>query len=492
MNDSHDLELIIRSRIPIVVIESSEERRVIALLHSLETRTGLPLYVWTVTEGLQREAPGYNAQRHNARPTDVLGHIKSSGQPGIYALLDFHPYLDDPVHVRLLKDIALVQEETRQTIVLLSHRMEVPPELAGYSARFDLSLPDQAALRRVVMEVAESWARSNAGARVRTDPRSFELLVQNLSGLTIADARRLARKAIYDDGAISQSDLPAVMRAKYELLNRDGILTFEYDTEQFSELGGLQRLKAWLEQRRAAFLAAVTGDAGDVPKGVLLLGVQGCGKSLAAKAISGVWGVPLLRLDAGAMYNKYHGETERNLRETLQAAEALAPCVLWIDEIEKAVGGQDNDSGTSRRVLGGLLTWLAEKRAPVFVVATANEIDQLAPELVRKGRFDEVFFVDLPKPDVRALIFAIHLRKRGYVSEHFDLTRLAQASEGFSGAEIEQAVVSAVYAANGRGELLDERHIAAELAQTRPLSVIMAERVAALRAWAAQRTVPTD
>ncbi|MEJ2508632.1 MAG: AAA family ATPase [Gammaproteobacteria bacterium] len=494
MNDSHDLELLIRSRIPIIVIESTEERRVVRLLKSMEAATGLALYVWSVTEGLHRLEEGYSPQRHNAKPQDVLGHIKSSGHAGIYALLDFHPYLDDPVHVRLLKDIALVASETRQTIVLLSHEVTVPPELRSFTARFDLDLPDRDAVRRIVMDVAEEWAQANNGRRVRTDAQSFQLLVQNLVGLTASEARRLAIKAVHDDGAITHDDLPAVMKAKYDLLNRQGILHYEYETEHFSNVGGLQHLKAWLDQRRHVFLepAPEGRPSLDIPKGVLLLGVQGCGKSLAAKAVAGVWGVPLLRLDFGALYNKYHGETERNLRESLRTAEVLAPCVLWVDEIEKAVGGEDHDGGTSRRVLGTLLTWMAEKQAPVFIVATANDIQSLPPELVRKGRMDEVFFVDLPKAEVRARIFAIHLEKRGLEPQAFDLARLAQLSDGFSGAEIEQSIVSAVYAARAQGEALNDQYLSAEIGQTRPLSALMAERIAALRAWAAERTVPAD
>jgi len=494
MTDSHDLELLIRSRIPIIVIESGEERRVIGLLKSLEASTGLPLYVWSVTEGLRRLEEGFSPQRHNAKPQDVLGHIKASGHAGIYVLLDFHPYLDEPVHVRLLKDIALVAEQSRQTLVLLSHRVSAPPELKSFTARFALELPDRAALRRIVMDVAEEWAGANNGRRVRADAQSFQLLVQNLMGLSAREARRLATKAIYDDGAITHDDLPAVMRAKYDLLNQEGILHYEYDTEQFSNVGGLRHLKDWLEQRRQAFLepASEDGPQLDRPKGVLLLGVQGCGKSLAAKAVAGVWGVALLRLDFGSLYNKYHGETERNLRESLHAAEVLAPCVLWVDEIEKAIGGEEGDGGTARRVLGTLLTWMAEKQAPVFIVATANDIESLPPELVRKGRMDEVFFVDLPKAEVRAHIFAIHLKKRGLAPDDFDLARLAQLSEGFSGAEIEQSIVSALYAAQAQDEPMGVGHLEAEIRRTRPLSTLMAERIAALRAWAGERTVAAD
>jgi len=257
-------------------------------------------------------------------------------------------------------------------------------------------------------------------------------------------------------------------------------------------VGGLHNLERWLGQRRAAFLHEGQAQKLDVPRGILLLGVQGCGKSLAAKAVAGSWGVPLLRLDFGRLYDKYVGETERNLRDCLRTAEVMAPCVLWVDEIEKGLATGDNDGGTSRRVLGTLLTWMAENDRPTFVVATANDVRSLPAELVRKGRLDEIFFVDLPKPEVRGRIFEIHLRKREQDPGLFDLERLAAASAGFSGAEIEQAVVSALYAAHAQDAPLTTGHVLDEIQRTRPLSVFMAERVADLRNWAADRTVPAD
>jgi len=281
------------------------------------------------------------------------------------------------------------------------------------------------------------------------------------------------------------------MKAKYELLNTDGVLAFEYETANFADVGGLTRLKSWLEQRRAVFHGE-SPKGMDTPKGTLLLGVQGCGKSLAAKAVAGIWNVPLLRLDFGSLYNKYHGESERNLREALKTAEIMAPCVLWMDEIEKGIAVGDNDGGTSRRMLGTLLTWMAEKKAPVFIVATANDIERLPPELVRKGRFDEIFFVDLPKPDARTTILEVHLTKRGIEPSDIDLELLVAASEGFSGAELEQAIVAGLYSAHALKLELNTQHLLNEIKQTKPLSVVMAEKIGELRAWAADRTVPSD
>jgi SpoVK/Ycf46/Vps4 family AAA+-type ATPase len=257
-------------------------------------------------------------------------------------------------------------------------------------------------------------------------------------------------------------------------------------------VGGLQKLKKWLLQRKPAFLAEAGASHLDAPKGILLIGVQGCGKSLAAKAGAGVFGVPLLRLDFGALYNKYHGETERNLRETLKTADVMTPCVLWIDEIEKGLAGRNSETGTSQRVLATFLTWLAEKKNRVFVVATANDISSLPPELVRKGRFDEIFFVDLPTREIRAEIISIHLAHRGQLPEQFDLDLLAEVSNGFSGAEIEQAIVSALYEAHAQRGALATEHVLAAIEGTRPLSVVMAENISTLRHWAAGRTVSCD
>jgi AAA+ superfamily predicted ATPase len=492
MEHGHDLELIIRSRVPIVVIESHEERRALDMLRPMATRLALPLFMWKITEGLRRLDLDYPPQRYNIEPPAVLGHIKSTRQAGVYVLLDFHPYLTEPVNVRLLKDIALGYEQTPRTVVLLSGNINLPAELKRFSARFDLALPGPDDLKHLVQGVANEWAAGNGGRRVKADPRAFELLIRNLAGLTSSDARRLARNVIYDDGAITADDLPTVMSAKYQLLDKGGVLSFEYDTARFSDVGGQQRLKRWLEQRKSVFNSTRAVPGLDPPKGILLLGVQGCGKSLAAKAVAGIFGVPLLRLDFGALYNKYYGETERNLREALKTAEVMAPCTLWMDELEKGLATQDSDDGVSRRVLGALLTWMAERRAQIFLVATANDIAALPPELVRKGRFDEIFFVDLPRAEIRERIFAIHLAKRELDPAEFDLEALAAGSEGFSGAEIEQAIVSALYTTHAAEQRLSTEQILAEIDQTRPLSVVMAEHIAALRDWAAGRTVPSD
>ena len=494
MNDSRDLQLVLDSGTPLVAIDTTDEERVLHLLKTLtlgqSAKAYRPLFRWTITDGLQRVDLDLEPQRHNAAAEDVLRHIRAIDKPGIFALLDFHPFLAEPLNVRLLKDIALAARSSQLVVLLIGHRIEIPQELAPFAARFVLRVPD-AVERRAIVERCLAEYREETGQRTATDATALELLVKNLAGLAHADTERLARNAIRDDGAITATDVPAVMKAKHELLGRSGALAFEYETVPLADVAGFRRLKTWLAQRRPAF-AAERPPALDRPKGILLIGVQGCGKSLAAKAAASAFGLPLLRLDFGALYNKYHGETERNLREALRSAETLSPCVLWLDEIEKSVATGHDESGTARRVLGTLLTWLAERNSPVFLVATANQVDELPPELIRKGRFDEVFFVDLPGPKNRAEILAIHLRRRDIAPEQLNLAELVAATDGFSGAELEQGVVAALYAAHAARSGATQEHFAAAFRQTRPLSVLMAERVTALRAWAAARTVPAD
>ncbi len=484
-----ELAALLRSRIPLIVIQTRDEDRARTMLRASSRRSGpaLPVFEWRVTEGLRRvDVDMGSGQRFNSDPTHVLNSIRM-GIAGVYVLIDFHPYLDEPVHVRLLKDVAQGYATSPRTVVLLSHEVDVPPELEAYTARFELEPPGREERHAVVVDTAREWA-AQQGTHVRADTESVNRLVENLSGLSMVDTRRLARAAIFDDGAITAADAPEVMRAKYELLSRGGVMSFEPETAGMADVAGMRHLKAWLSRRRPAFDGSAAGL--DPPRGILLLGVQGCGKSLAAKAAAGIFGVPLLRLDLAGIHDKYVGESERRLRESLATADAMAPCVVWVDEIEKGLASSDSDTGASRRVLGTFLTWLAEKEGRVFVVATANDISALPPELIRKGRFDEVFFVDLPGVEARAEVLAIHATRRGVTLEPGGLATLADATDGFSGAELEQAVASAEYAAYSQGCPVGAEHVMAEVRATRPLSVVMVEQVAALRQWASSRTVP--
>ncbi len=489
MSEGHDLELLIKSHHPIILIESHEEPRMLQLISRIGIKQYKPVYRWSITDGLKRQDIDLGSGDDKADEEEVLWKIRDGQNEGIYVLCDYHPYLTKPLLIRLLKDIALAHEQSKITLVMLSHRITLPPELSRLAASAKFSMPTRAELENIVKETAREW-RQRHKQSVKTDQESFNLLIQNLSGVTTEDARRLARTAIFNDGSISASDIPMVMKAKHNLLRGDEVLSFEFDTARFSDVGGLSRLKGWLEQRKPVFHGEADAASLDPPKGIMLLGVQGGGKSLAAKAVAGLFSVPLLRLDFANIYNKYHGESERNLRESLSTAEAMAPCVLWIDEIEKGISTGSSDGGTSQRILGTLLTWMAEKKQPVFLVATANDIERLPAELVRKGRFDEIFFVDLPDKAVRQEIFAIHLARREQDVTRFNTAVLAEMSEGFSGAEIEQAVVSALYATHAQGSTLENHHIEEELLGTRPLSVVMYEKVDYLRQWASERTVP--
>lgn len=495
MQDAQDLAVIISAQVPIVVVETFDEKSAHDLLLRVAREKDKTLYRWTVTDGLQ--ATGFGLQLENeaeyAEADAVLEYLKTRAAPGIYMLCDMHPWLqDNPRAVRLIKDFAMKNDHGPSTLVLVSHRFELPPELSRYSARFSLSLPTEVEILSLVRDEARKWATRHNGQKVRASNRALSGLAATLKGLSHSEVRRLARTAIYDDGAVTEEDIPDINKAKFQLMGMDGVLSYSFESENFANLGGMENLKHWLQQRQEAFMSPVEG-ALDTPKGMLLLGVQGGGKSLAAKAVAGLWQVPMLRLDMGALYNKYYGETERNLRDALKLADQMSPCVLWIDEIEKAITGGEADSGLSQRVLGCLLTWMQERTSQVFMVATSNDVSRLPPELLRKGRFDDLFFVDLPDEGTRASIFAIHLAKRDLDNANFDISALAAASEGFSGAEIEQAIVSALYGASNQPSddqvPLSTDAVMEEILATAPLSQLMAEKVENLRGWAAERNV---
>jgi SpoVK/Ycf46/Vps4 family AAA+-type ATPase len=493
VNTARDLALIIKSRFPIVTVETNEERRVLALIENACTVEGLSCFTWTIADGLKR-LNRVDVVTQTYEFQQALRHIDKTPQNGVYVLLDAHPYLVDPVNVRLIKEIAQEYDRTQRTLVFVSHALDLPGELQRLAARFELPLPNRTRIREIVVEEAKQSEIAGRG-RLRGHTEALEALIDHLSGMCEDDVRRLLRQAIEDDGAITSDDVKRALRVKHETLGAGGLLEYELDCGSFTDVGGLQNLKRWLAVRRSAFAGADASKSLDSPKGVLLLGVQGGGKSLAAKAVAGTWSLPLLRLDLGVLYNKFHGETERNLRAALKQVEAMSPAVLWIDEIEKAIASDTSggtDGGLSRRVLGTLLTWMAERKCRVFLVATANDVSQLPPELLRKGRFDEIFFVDLPDHATRVEILSIHLRRRQTDPAAFALEDLAAQTDGYSGAEIEQAIVAATYEAQARQQPLTSADISAEVARTRPLSVIMNERMTELREWASSRTVPAN
>lgn len=486
MNDLIDLELLIHSNTPIIYIETNEEKRVSEIVGRLGLRLGKEIHHWNITDGLSSG----DRTAKSTTPESALLAIADRTQAGVFLFFDLHPWLDNPIVIRLLRKIALNYSNVAHTLILVSPRAVIPQELKNQMALFELSLPTSEDIRQIILQESEAWGE-NKQKRVKTNNDVLDAVIRNLKGLDFSEVRGIVRTLIYDDGLLNEDDIGSAIRQKYKSLDASGILTFETDTSRFSDVAGLVKLKQWLSYRRKVFLADEAPPGMDMPKGLLLLGVQGGGKSLAAKSVAGAWSIPLLRLDFAALYNKYYGETERNLRESLKTSEVMSPCVLWIDEIEKGLSS-DSEGGPSKRVLGTLLTWMAERNNRVFLVATANDIESLPPELLRKGRFDEIFFVDLPDHEVRMEIFKIHLEKREQPSDEIDLNRLAKVSEGFSGAEIEQAVVSSIYAAFSREEKLSDDLLVDEVKKTKPLSILMAEKINYLRNWAKERTVPAN
>jgi SpoVK/Ycf46/Vps4 family AAA+-type ATPase len=493
MDALRTLEILITTRTPFIAIETLEEDRVEQALERVAQRLRIPLFVWTMTRGLRRAGalePLYDTKE----PLKALRNLSDLPNEGIYLMKDLYRSLGDAAVVRTLQDLARAFSHDRRAIVLTAPRVELPSELATLASLVRLELPTEEDLRALAQEVFGTLAREHR-LGPPPDPDILDKIATALRGLTLFEAERALTRAVLDDLTLGPRDIEVIAQMKKEILSRDRVLDCVPQKEGLDDVGGLHGLKAWLEKRRDALTPEAKKFGVEAPRGILLLGVQGCGKSLAAKAVAKTWSLPLLRLEPGRLFDKFVGESEKNLDRALATAERMAPCVLMIDEIEKgfaSVVSSESDGGLSRRILGRLLGWMQEREAPVFLVATCNQITALPPELMRKGRFDEIFFIDLPAADERCQIFAIHLTRRHRDPKGFDLVALAGASEGFSGAEVEQAVVAALYTAFARRAELMTEHILEEIKATRPLSVTRAEEIEALREWAKGRTVPAS
>ena len=488
-----DLALLLRSRHPLVVCETVEEQRFEALVREVSSSLTIPLWTWSAASGL---CPAHPQEAEASVDLAVaLRTIRQTSGEGTFLLKDPMAHLEPPATLRLLRETAQEFAGSARTIVLVGPSMPEKPELADIAVRFDFALPGPDELRDLLTRVVRRLPRESPSARVELSRPDAEGIVADLQGLTMFEAERALARAIVEDNALTVADRPRIREAKKHLVEGGGLLEFIPTPEGLDHVGGLLKLKKWIAMRKAGLLPGPDEKPLDPPKGILLLGVQGCGKSLAAKAIASAWGLPLLALDAGKLLAPFIGESERNLRDALRRVERMAPCVLWIDEIEKAFASSrssESDGGVSKRLIGTLLVWMQERASRVFLVATANAVDELPPEMMRKGRVDEIFFVDLPGSDARKEIFRLHLLRREEEPSRFDLVELAKSSVGFSGAEIEQAIVSALYEARAGHFPLDTAAILVALRSTRPLSVVRAESIAALRAWAAGRCVPAD
>lgn len=470
-----------------------EEQRFESLVRAVARELGLPVVTWSVARGLSSARP---PDERTTNLATALRRIRSHPSDGVWLLKDPQAHLDNAATLRELRETAQEFAGSARTLVLVCPSLARKPELDDLEVYFDFALPAPDDLRELVEQTLRRL--TNGAQRIRVDLTGEDLegLVSDLKGLTLFEAERALSRAIVDDNALTVEDRKRIRDTKKHFFEEGGLLDLVAAPEGLDQVGGLRRLKKWIATRHLGFLPPL-GDKQplDPPRGILLLGVQGCGKSLAAKATAASWGLPLLSLDAGRLLAPYVGESERNLHEALKRVERMAPCVLWIDELEKAfvsVRSTESDGGVSKRLLGGLLTWMQERTSQVFLVMTANSIEELPAELIRKGRVDEIFFVDLPGRATRAEIFRLHLKKRAEDPSRFDLDALAGAARGFSGAEIEQATVSALYETRAADVPLDTVALLVALRSTRPLSVIKAEKIADLREWAAEHCVPAD
>ena len=493
---AEDIEFLIRARYPIVYLVSCEEVRAVRMIHELARRWDKQVFEWSCTTGLVPAGTSVQSQKPRLSPTReplaALDQIVDLVEPALFVFKDLHPFLTRGNHavVRRLKEIAQHLKESLKTIIILAPVLEVPVELEKEITVVPLPFPGiddfRALLEDVVAEVG-----STGRVFVDLDEEARERLLRAALGLTLTEAENVLAKILVKHGRLSGDVVSEVLAEKQQIIRKNGLLEYHATDETFATVGGLAPVKAWLLKRASAFSEAAHAFGLPAPKGLLLLGVQGCGKSLCAKAVANLWQVPLLRFDIGRVFGSLVGSSEENVRRAIAVAESVAPAVLWVDEIDKAFAGSQGsalaDGGTTARVFGTFLTWLAEKTAPVFVVATANDISQLPPELLRKGRLDEIFFVDLPDEEERREILAIHLRKRGREPAAFELAELAAGSPDFSGAEIEEAVISAMFDAFHAGEALATDHIRAVLQTSVPLARTMAESLDRLRRWAAGR-----
>jgi len=496
-----ELNVLIRAKYPILYIVSWEERRIEQILRHAAGQLRKKLYGWTITDGI-RPLDDYDEKRPDpatCSPLNALDAIAASQESAIFVLKDFHPFLDDrhpindqPIIVRRMRDITNHLKESRKTVVILSPLLVFPPELEKDIIVLDYALPLPDEMAQSLDRVIRS-AREISGIKLDFDAETREKVLAAAQGLTCTEAENVFAKSLVMTRSL---DVDIIISEKKQIIRRSQILEYFEAAEDMAYVGGMPLLKEWLAKRALAFSERARQFGLPEPKGLLLLGVQGAGKSLIAKAIASQWRLPLLRLDLGSLFSEMVGSSEQNMRTSLRLAESVSPCLLWLDELEKGIAGMASshlsDAGTTARVFGSFLTWMQEKTAPVFVVATANDISILPPEALRKGRFDEIFFIDLPTLPERKEIFAIHIARRGRDVTQFDLNALAHISDNFSGAEIEQAIISGLYDAFEAGHDLTQDDILSAIQHTIPLAQTMETQINALRSWARTHARPSS
>lgn len=492
MATAKEIEVLMRSKYPILYIVSWEERRVQEALDQIAKTLKRTLHTWSLTQGMKPPVPQSQGKTTLSSELEALAQVYESAEGTVFLLKDFHPYMRDPRTIRLLRDIANKLRNRRQTLVILGPSLSLPTELEKDITVLDFPLPSYEEISTVLDKASEA-VKGVEGVNVELTQQDREALIKSAQGLTQDEVESVFARSLVESKKFDQS---VVLEEKQQIIRKSGLLEYYPPSASLADVGGMDTLKEWLDQRTTSFTDAAREFGIPAPKGILLLGVQGGGKSLTAKAIASAWKLPMLKLDVGRIFGSLVGQSEENIRKAISTAESVAPCVLWADELEKGFAGTSSagDSGTTARVFATFLTWMQEKTAPVFLIATANDVSALPPELLRKGRFDEIFFIDLPEAKAREQIFEIHLkkRKRDPKALKIKLKTLAEKSEGFNGAEIETCVIAALQRAFHEGRELSMDDLVKEVDACVPLSVMMAEDISALREWASMRARPAS
>lgn len=491
-----ELEILIRARYPLLYVVTWEEERAMKEIHRIGDSLGKKLFDWTISNGLTRYRAGIDAKTEGRKdtrdPIICLREILAASEPTIFILRDFHEFMTNSEVKRRLRDLSTLLRSTLSTVIIVSPMLRLPDELEKDVTIVDFPLPSRHDMEDLLRQIASDIG-GNPNLSIDLSETSREALIDAAIGLTYNEAENVFAKTLVAVQRLTANEAPLVYSEKKQVIRKTGLLEYIDVCETLASVGGLDNLKSWIQRRRSAMDPQAVRFGLPAPRGLLLVGVQGCGKSLAAKSTANEMGFPLVRLDIGRLFSKMVGETESNIRRALSIAEALAPVVLWIDELEKGLSGSGSsdstDGGTTARLIGTILTWLQEKTAPVFVVATANDIDKLPPEVLRKGRFDEIFFVDLPSTTERKDIFRIHLGRRGRNPALFDLDLLASHTEGFSGAEIEQTVIEAMFSVYGLKDDIETADVLLAARTLVPLSRTMRQSISNRRMWAIGRTV---